>query len=91
MKKLKFLSKLLQNFILGPEIPGRPIIDFWGDYQPILKKHKKVLHENYQIWNNSTFGRIFSQFLRYSIFGPFLGKLRKLFTYFWITNKFVKG
>ncbi len=47
LKKLKFLRKFLQNFILCREIPGSKI-DFWRDYQQILKKHKKVFHENYQ-------------------------------------------
>ncbi len=46
MKKLKFLRKFLQNFILCREIPGRSEIDFWLDYQQILKKHNKVFHEN---------------------------------------------
>ncbi len=72
LKKLKFLRKFLQSFILRREIPGRSKIEFWRDYQQILKKHKKLFHENYlrnlkQYYGK--FGRIFSQFLRYSIFG----------------------
>ncbi len=47
-KKLKFLRKFLQNFILCQEIPGRSSTNFWRDYQQILKKHKKVFHKNYQ-------------------------------------------
>ncbi len=39
-KKLKFLRKFLQNFILCREIPGRSKIYFWRDFQQILKKHK---------------------------------------------------
>ncbi len=49
LKKLKFLRKFLQNFIIYREIPGRFKIDFWRDYQQILKKHQKVFHENYEI------------------------------------------
>ncbi len=45
LKKLMFLQKFLENFILFWEIPGRSKIDFWGDYQQILKKHKKVSRE----------------------------------------------
>ncbi len=37
LKKLKFLWKCLQNFILCQEIPGRSKIDFWREYQQILK------------------------------------------------------
>ncbi len=69
-KKLKFLRKFLQNFVLCREIPRRSKIDFWRDYQQILKKHKKAFHENYQRnlkQQYENFGRIFSQFSRHSI------------------------
>ncbi len=57
--------------MLCREIPGRSKIDFWQNYQQILKKHKKVFHANYQRslkQQYKNFERIHSQFLRYSIF-----------------------
>ncbi len=39
LKKLKFLRKFLQHFILCREILGRSKIDLRRDYQQILKKH----------------------------------------------------
>ncbi len=72
LKKLKFLWKFLQNFILCWEIPAWFKIDFWRDYQQILKKCRKVFLENYQRnlkQQYENFGGIFSQFLRYSILG----------------------
>ncbi len=84
LKKLKFLRKFLQDFILCREIPERSKIYFWWDYQQILKKQSisRELSEKFE----TNFARIFSQ-LRYSIFG----EIKKLYTYFWITNKFIKG
>ncbi len=41
-KRLTFLQKFLQNFIIRRQVPGRSKIDFWRDYQQILKKHKEV-------------------------------------------------
>ncbi len=48
LKKLKFLRKFLQKFILGQENPGMFKINFWRDYQQILKKYKKIFCKNYQ-------------------------------------------
>ncbi len=44
-KKVKFLRKFLQNFLLCWEIPGRSKVDFWRDYQQILKKQENISRE----------------------------------------------
>ncbi len=77
-EEIEVFAKIFQNFIFCREIPGRSQIDFWRDYQQILKKHKYFTRTIREISNNST-----------NI--PFLRKLMKLYTYFWITNKLIKG
>ncbi len=47
-EEIEVFAKNFTNFILCREILGRSKIDFCRDYQQILKKHKKVFHENYQ-------------------------------------------